>query len=511
LRGLRDRARDASKGTVKAMRCLAGIVACAAVGGLAAPARAAVDWQPPERVSSSDEISAWFPTLAVDSRGRAHVVWSDTAHRGKRVRKTWRGQHEQLAYAVRDEAGWSMPRPIAIAQQDIYRQSLAVDAHDRLHLLFRYSPGSGLDLYYRQAPAEQGFSEGNWQRPRLVNFRWNTYVGEIAVRGDVLHMVFDDVGTLDPRCAACADIYYQRSTDGGDTWSPPLSLRPSLTGSAWPHLFADAGGVLHVTWDEGWDRNRGVGRRESGVYMLSADGGDTWSSPTVVNWPDADTAQLTAGSNGAGGVMLVWRSAAPKQRSIYFQSSDDWGATWSEPAAIPDIQARSWTNPFDRYHMTADGAGRIHLLANGLTSGQKHPALYHLEWDGTRWSAPVPVYAGERFAEYPQLAIDRAGRVHATWYARAAEFGEEVPHQVWYAQGRLVDAPPPAARPVPHIARAFGPAPTPVPLQRQQSQPTPPRWIADRGRALILSASIPLGVLITLVSDWIVRRRRIAA
>jgi hypothetical protein len=507
---LRVIARDASKNGMQRARAgrLFGVFAVVAISGWASVAPATVEWQAPERIPAPEELSAWFASPAVDSHGRVHVVWSDTAHRRSRATRT---PSEQLMYAVRESVGWSAPRPIAIAQYNIYRQSLTVDAHDRLHLLFRYTPGGGLDLYYRQAQAEQGFTEGQWQRPRLVNFRWNTYAGDIAAHGDVLHMLFDDVGTSSKECPVCADIYYQRSRDGGDTWSPPGSLRPSPRGAAGAHIFVDSAGVLHVTWDEGWDRNSGNGRPESGIYMLSPNDGETWTAPTVVTWPHNTNAQLTAGSDGTGSVLLVWRTTEGAFPYTYYQWSNDWGATWSEPAAIPGIRARPRTNNFDRFHLATDGTGTMHLLAGGMVKtgdAWRRPSLYHLEWDGQRWSQPTVVYDGAGFPEYPQLVIDADGGIHATWYVRAAEFGEEPPHQVWYAHGRLADAGLPSARPASVMARALAPAPTPMPLPDQQRATEPAPLIRDPQHLLVLAVSIPIGALITLVTDWLVRRRR---
>lgn len=450
--------------------------------------------------------------MVVDQRGRVHLIWSDTAHGKQRdthnAPRATRAGPESLDYSIRENGQWSPPRSIAVGQQSIYRHSLAIDSNDMLHLLFRYCPGGGLDLYYRQAPAAEGFAEGNWQHPSIINFRWNTNSGDIAARGDTLHMVFDDVGSQDRKCYTCSDIYYRRSTDGGVTWSAPLSLRPSLEGGARERISVDAAGVLHVTWDEGWDRNSGAGEPQSGVYMLSPDGGETWSEPTVIDWPKRNNALLTAGSDGKGGVLLVWRTTGADNPGIYFQWSTDWGASWSAPDAIPGISARSWSSPFDRYYAATDGSGHIHLLVSGRLDTRKRPGLYDLEWDGTQWAAPVAVYEGERVPEYAQILIDDSGGAHATWFVRAAEFGEEKPHQVWYAHGRLNAAPPPKPAPQPVLARALAPAATPVPLK---AAPTPQGLKLDRNRLVGVGASILIGLAITAVVDFIRRRYRVAA
>ena len=471
--------------------------------GLAARAAGTVAWQPPERISAEDGSSGRFPSLAVDQRARAHVVWCA----GARVEPTPaspgdRSRREQLDYAVRDAAGWSAPRAIAVGQRLIYRNALAVDLQDRLHLLFDYSPGSGFDVYYRQAPADDGFTEGNWQHPQLLNFRWNSYLSDIAVRGNALNVVMDDAGALDAPCPACADIYFRRSIDGGETWSSPVSLRPSPVGSARPRIRVDPAGVLHVTWDEGWDHNSGGGVPNYSVYMLSPDGGDSWSTPTIVELPQGSSAQLAAAGDGRGGVLLVWRSAAEVSPGIYFQWSTDWGETWTEPAAIPAIMAGPWSAQDDRYDMALDAAGRIHLLAAGVTSAEQgRRALYHLEWDGERWSPPATVYDRAGVPEYPQLAIDGAGGAHATWHVRRSS-DETVPSEIWYGHGRVVDAPPPPEGPPVVLARVLAPAPTPVPHPRRAEQNQPS---INTDRVKILLISLLVGFVIAALTGRLVR------
>src|SRR4029450_3611863 len=47
---------------------------------------------------------------------------------------------------------------------------------------------------------------------------------------------------------------------------------------------------------------------------------------------------------GPGGVLVVWRPTEAPFPYIYYQWSNAWGGTWSEPAAIPGIRARPRTN-----------------------------------------------------------------------------------------------------------------------------------------------------------------------
>ena len=203
----------------------------------------------------------------------------------------------------------------------------------------------------------------------------------------------------------------------------------------------------------------------------------------------------------------MWRTTGADNPGIYFQWSTDWGASWERTGRDSRNQRTLVGSPFDRYYAATDGSGHIHLLVNGRLDTRKRPGLYDLEWDGTQWAAPVAVYEGERMPEYAQILIDDSRSARYVFGARG-EFGEEKPHQVWYAHGRLNGAPPPKPSPQPVLARALAPAATPVPLK---AAPTPQGLKLDRNRLVGVGASILIGLAITAVVDFIRRRYRVAA
>jgi hypothetical protein len=308
-----------------------------------------------------------------------------------------------------------------------------------------------------------------------VNSRGQTYLSDIAIYQDTLHIIYDDEGAKgeEVECPGCADIYYRRSTNRGLTWLAPVALFPTGTGSSRAQIEIDRTDTIYVAWDEGWDRRTSRGEPQYGVYIYSTDGGSTWSAPTSVLYPNATNAQLSVGSDGQGGVMLVWRTTSREYPGIYYMWSVDRGKSWSPPQTLPDIVARVWSSPFDLYDMATDSAGYIHLLVTGHLSeervGQEPPGLYHFEWDGNSWSPPVPVYEGSWHPEYPHLAIHQGNQLHAAWFVREGSYGESVaPHQVWYAHGQSTSpAQTPISRPT------FTPMPTATPSATATPTATP--------------------------------------
>jgi hypothetical protein len=446
-------------------------------------ARGTVRWEAPLRVPSPESTSSWFPDLAVDREGRVHVVWCETAREAEDEPLL----EESVYYAAWAGAQWSPANDLVPPDRDITRNAIAVDDRDVLHLLFNHAAGpadSLAGLYYKQAAADEAFSAAAWTSPRLVNGRGFTYMSDLAVDGDTLHVVYDDMGAAEGECPGCADVYYRRSADRGATWSAPLNLVPTSSGSGRAQIEMDDGGTIHVAWDEGWDRLTGRGEPRCGLYTSSADGGITWAAPTVITQPvvalsatppptpttdvaacaGSANAQLSVGSDGQGGVMLVWRTTSPEYPGIYYTWSADRGESWSPPRTIPRVVARRWGHPFDAYDMASDGDGRIHLLAVAHLSAVQEtppagetPGLYHLEWYGSSWSRPAPIQEADWYPEYPHLVVERGNRFHATWFVRLELWERVSPYQVWYARGESGAA---EETPVPWPTSTPSPVPT---------------------------------------------------
>jgi hypothetical protein len=430
-----------------------------------------------------------------------------------------RHRYESLYYSMWNGRAGSPAHPIAPPQAPILRSAIAVDDFDVLHLLFLYSPSTGYDLHYRQAPASEGFSLGGWIAPRLINTRWNTYSSDIATHQGTVHAVYDDAGP-DRDCAGCSSILYRRSTDGGWTWTDPMELEANTTGSSRVQMKINRSGTIYVAWDEGFDTRSARGQPRSGVLVRSPDGGATWSAPTVVTWPNATNTQLSVGADGRGGVMLVWRTSSVQYPGIYYAWSTDEGDSWSLPQAIPGVAARPGGVTFDVYDMAADSAGHLHLLAAAHLSaeepqqrpGRAPPGLYHFEWDGSGWSAPTPVYEGGWYPVYPRLVIERGNQLHAAWFIRADPTEDRIPHQVWYRHGRAAAPEEPPVAPPPPAARRGGMI-DPRPFAVDTSTPPAPSAAAPaiyrrEMQALLFIASCVAGALLVVALDAAARFRK---
>jgi hypothetical protein len=395
-----------------------------------------VQWQPPLTVPTPLESNSWFPNLTVDSRGNVHIIWCETYSPDAS-----NFLYESIFYTMWNGESWSQYVDIAAPIREIRRNSLAIDHDDILHMSFIDSfANSPYRLGYSTVSAENAFSTNNWSPVVHINDRGQSYMNEIVIYEDTVHVLYEDTGSTGGICSECADMFYRRSMDGGLSWDTPISLLPTEIGTARPHLSVDMNGVLYASWDEGWDRHSGRGVPEYSVFTFSMDLGETWVEPVEIRYPEATVSQLAIEGNGRGGIMLVWRTTSPTYPGVYFQWSSDYGETWSQPSTLPSFIARRMINYFDSFDMATDSAGHIHLLAPGylVSSGERlgeSPGLFHFEWDGQHWYPPTQVYNGGLIPEYPRLVIDRGNQLHTTWFVRESEFDGSQVHQVMYARG----------------------------------------------------------------------------
>jgi hypothetical protein len=423
-------------------------------------------WTEPVNISHTPNGS-WFPDLTVDNLGNVHVVWCETTHvEGGR-------ESEQVFYTRWDGHEWLMPNDIVAPQFFIHRNAIVVGPTGGLLMAFRKAVVGGYGIFLTSAPSEDAHLAASWSSPRLMSAHLHSYMVDMAVDSQgTIHLVFDDMGdNTDDICpGGCADIYYRRSTDDGQTWSPPLNLLRSPVGSSREQIEIDSSDIIHVTWDEGWDRLSGVGDAIYGVYTFSTDGGETWAPVASVSYPESTNAQLTVGSDGNGRVMLVWR--ATSRNEIFYQWSSDGGSSWGAPATIPGIFARPWTTPLDMYDMATDSAGHIHLVMVGREAlGENAPlGVYHLEWDGTNWSTARRIHSDPvLYPEYPRIAISRGNQLHVVWFTRESLWGFEN-REVWYSSSQSAA---PYQTPVPSPTPTSTPTPVPLPSPTPTITPFP--------------------------------------
>jgi hypothetical protein len=125
--------------------------------------------------------------------------------------------------------------------------------------------------------------------------------------------------------------YFTHSSDGGATWSSPVAVDPGAGTVALPTwwidgaLAVDRSGILYATWDTQ------TGTSDTGWLATSTDGGQTWSPPLRVT--SGSTERLTkVAAAGAGSVYVGWQTRVPHRGYATYLRRLAVGQGWTGPA-----------------------------------------------------------------------------------------------------------------------------------------------------------------------------------
>lgn len=197
--------------------------------------------------------------------------------------------------------------------------------------------------------------------------------------------------------------FIHRSTDGGTTWSAPISQGTSFLGPGrsvsgyfagmystpvagywremgWGELAA-GNGVVHYAYCAG-----GPGDPGNIFYTRSTDNGLTWSAPLRLNTDATSRAQWSPSLsvNTQGNVFASWydeRNTSTDALERFGRASTDNGATWGSDMALSDVifpkplqpdpaVQTTYVGIFNRTAFSNDGTGSVayHAWADGRVS-----------------------------------------------------------------------------------------------------------------------------------------------
>lgn len=342
-------------------------------------------WSPLETMSDR-KSQAGLPALSADTQGKVYALWSQAAD-GELGTDLYAAVWESNTWsrAARVLGSTNVLTETAVGNQAAKAEqpSVATDNQSRLHAV--WSGGLNGQILYSWTYVRDAMSAQAWTQPIALPApsavaSWPNIVAD--PRGDVLHVIYA-VPFNEGR-----GIYYVRSNDDGSTWLKPVLVFDAVA-IKWdsvdkPQLALDAQrNVLHAVWL----RTRlpdGAGA-QAVAYSRSTDGGQSWSTPVTVAEGATDWPRVAV--SGEGQVQIVWNQA-PTQggrkdfvqpTEIWSQFSPDGGGRWAAPALVPGLDDVSGPVSLSAY-----GARSFHIVGVGKGSGGESALLYNL-WDGGAW------------------------------------------------------------------------------------------------------------------------------
>jgi hypothetical protein len=228
-----------------------------------------------------------------------------------------------------------------------------------------------------------------WSNPRQVAETALAWKMTAAPDG-TLHLIY--LRPLHTEGAA-AGVYYQRSTNGGASWSAPSPLYQTvylrLVEAEDVHLWlaADDQGRVYATWDDP--------RPEQTFLAVSADLGVTWST---ARWIEQDLLQAQTGGQGAQRArfvltgdqpLLLWEATGAAagcrlyQQQVTPPAIGDLAATEAADLALGEPQ-----RVLDPLGACPEAPTFLRFSAGNPLFITTNEGLTVAAWNGTQWSEP---------------------------------------------------------------------------------------------------------------------------
>jgi hypothetical protein len=273
---------------------------------------AGVSWGADTRLTNNSADS-WNPSVAV-SGSVVYIVWED--HRD--------GNYE-IYYKRSQDAGVSWGADTRQTNNISNSQFPSISVSGSVvHIVWADERDGNDEIYYKRS-LDGGVSWGS--DIRLTNntaYSWNP---SIAVSGSVVNVVWYD--TRDGNY----EIYYKRSTDAGVSWGTDIRLTNNIAYSYGPSI-SFSGSVVHVVWYDDRDGNNEI------YYKRSTDGGESWGEDTRLTNNSASSYNPSVTVSGSV-VQIVWRDNRDENSEIYYKRSTDEGVSWGADTRLTNNSAYS--------------------------------------------------------------------------------------------------------------------------------------------------------------------------
>jgi hypothetical protein len=343
------------------------------------------------------------PSIAVDPRGNAYVVWADV-----REDIAW-----YVYFSYRHTGGsWSADVKVGDALGTATQRlpSIAVDPRGNAYAVWTDERNAAIDIYFSYRPAG-----GSWG----VNVQVNDDVGLGCLGASI---------AVDPSGNAHAvwrdsrngnhDIYFSYRPAGG-TWGTDVKVNddPGAADQDWPSIAVDSSGNAYAAWGDlrnDPDGHCDAASCDEDIYFSYRPAGDAWGPSVKVN-DDVGTAWQIAPAIAvdlSGDAYLVWGDERNGNEDIYF-SYRPVGNSWSANSKLNDDAG---TEIQGHPAIALDPCGNTYAVWADRRNGNDDIYSSYRPAGGS-WGPNVRVNddAGTADQGAPSIAVDPSGNAYAVW------------------------------------------------------------------------------------------------
>ena len=328
------------------------------------------------------------PRISVDSLNNIHVVWEDNTP-----------GNLDIFYSHSTDGGTTFSTPLNVSNDsaDSASPQVTADSAGNVFVVWESDTGALGVLFSRSldggntfsAPVMLSTNTGGSMAPQFA----------VDLAGNISVVWEDDI-------LSASDISFSRSQDHGATFSAPKSLSHNVGNSNSAMIAVDLSGNINVVWENDSPGNFDI------FYTRSSDGGQNFSALlNLSNSPGTSRAAQVATDLG-GNISVIWVDNTPPSSStdIYFSRSSNAGASFSATQNISSNSGFS-TNP----SLAVDSGGNINVAWEDTTPGN-HDIFFSRSADaGVTFSASQNLANNPGLSSIPVLVADKKGNLDVVW------------------------------------------------------------------------------------------------
>lgn len=236
---------------------------------------------------------------------------------------------------------------------------------------------------------------------------------DIAVSENTIYVVWDD-DTL-----GNSEIFYVRSTDGGQTFSPPRNLSNN-SGSSRNPAISVSGSDLYIVWDDETPGNFEI------FFVMSRDGGQIFSKPQNLS-QNAGRSVLPDIAASEGNIYVFWQDDTLGNPEIFYVRSPDGGQSFTAPHNLSQNPGNSWSPA------VATEEKNVYVAWDDRTPGNREIFFARSSDGGASFSAPQNISKTPSFSAAPAIAAS-GNAIYIAWTEETPVENYEV-FYIWSPDG----------------------------------------------------------------------------
>jgi hypothetical protein len=312
-----------------------------------------LSFSPNLRINDDVGTSAqWKPCITSYSEANVFAVWEDN-----------RNGEWEIYFSNSSDGGDTFSPDIMVNDniRNAWRltSSIAVDNEGNIFVLWSDDRGDDWDIYFANSTDfGQTFSpDKRINDDSSGELHWDPRIA-VDSKGDIYCVWEDNRDGIGP------DIYFSKSTDGGNTFSPNIKINDNIDSSAQmqPSIAIDDSDNIYVVWEDGRDF-------DSNIYLAnSTDGGLSFSAnKKITNFiPFIFRQSPSIAAAGNGSLHIAWCDDRNSNYDIFYSNSTDGGNTFSSEQKInDDIISEDQFRP----SIAVDDAGNIFIAWKDRRNG----------------------------------------------------------------------------------------------------------------------------------------------